>query len=255
MRGDEPGTDAINPLTKLAAAIAWFVVATVVFDFGFLAAMVALLIVVIALSAQMTAWTIVKAFLFFTLSGLGLLQANLFFHESAGWYTRSLSGGTAIGDEALRDGFTLFLRAIAYGAISLAFVATTSPAALVRALMQHLRLPPFLAFSVLSALQFVPSLADDLRQLRLAHAMRGGNPRRSRLTLYAGLAIPLIAGTIRRANRAAISMEARGLQRGMVRTSLRVSSITWLDGVFLIGAIVALAALYRLSRWTALVAF
>jgi energy-coupling factor transport system permease protein len=241
-----PIVDMINPLTKLAIALVWFIAATIVFDLRFLAAMVAILVVVIRLAGRATAKSMAKAFLLFGLAGIGLLQAQLLFPASNEWYARSLANDSVAGVDPMTAGLTVFLRAMAYGAISFAFVVTTNPAELLRACMQHLRLPPFVGFSILSAIQFIPSLADDLSLLRRAHSMRHTNRRLRRFGIYIGLTIALLASAVRRASRAAVSMEARGLTRNMTRTNLRSSRLHWSDGAFAVLSMFVLAALLQM---------
>ena len=53
----------------------------------------------------------------------------------------------------------------------------------------------------------------------------------------------MLADSIRRADRAAIAMEARGLRHPLTRSSLRPSLFGWADGLFLAAGITLLAAL------------
>jgi energy-coupling factor transport system permease protein len=241
----EPRTlPRVNPLTSLAIAVLWFVAATIVFEPYFLAALLLATTATTLIAAPIGPAVLLQAYGFFGLAGLGLLQANLLFHENAGWYARSLAGG--IGRDAVYDGITLFLRAVVYGAISLAFVASLDAAALVRALVHKLKLAPHLAFSLLGALQCLPLLAQDYRQLRYAHAMRRDKPRWYRVSPVK-LVIPLLASAVRRASRAAISMEARGLARGMTRTSFKPSRWSWADAGLLAASTALLLAIWWLT--------
>jgi energy-coupling factor transporter transmembrane protein EcfT len=49
---------------------------------------------------------------------------------------------------------------------------------------------------------------------------------------------------VRKASRAAISMEARGLHHPMARTSLRASTFARVDGVFLLCALLLLVLVW-----------
>ena len=228
----------VNPLSKLAAGLLYIAAATLVFDALFQLLLAAAVAVALIALERVGPLTLLKAMLPFALVGFGYLWANLLFPASTATYSESLGAPALLLDPAANAGATLFLRALSFGLISYAFVRSTDPADLVRALMQRARLPAFIGFSVFSALQFLPYLRDDLRQIRLARAMRASG-RVSRWTQLRGLpslAIPLLASTVRKASRAAISMEARGLHHPMARTSLRPSVFAWTDGAFLLAS-------------------
>lgn len=233
----------INPLVKLAVAILYIVVVTLVFDplvqLAFLMAAIGLLL----LFEHIHPVSLLKVMLPFALVGFGYLWVNLFFHESIDEYTRSLALTSVVADPATNAGITLFLRALAVGAVSYLFIRTTDPAELMRSLMQQARLPPYLGFSIFSAVQFLPDLQGEFRQIRLARAMRNADAGRLGASGYAAAAMPLLASTIRKAGRAAISMEARGLTRPMRRTSLRAARFARRDAIFALLAIALLAAL------------
>ncbi|MCI0431998.1 MAG: energy-coupling factor transporter transmembrane protein EcfT [Rhodospirillales bacterium] len=236
----------LNPLSKLAAAFLYIAAATLVFDAAF--QLLLLTVVAIALMAleRVGPLALLKVLLPFALVGFGYLWANLLFPESAATYAESLAAGTLVRNPAVNAGATLFLRALCFGLISYGFVRSTDPADFVRALMQHARLPAFIGFSVFSALQFLPYLRDDIRQIRLARTMRapGPAPRWTQLRAVADLAIPLLASTVRKASRAAISMEARGLHHPMARTSLRPSVFAWADGAFLLSSLLLIVLVW-----------
>ena len=127
--------------------------------------------------------------------------------------------------------------------ISALFALTTDAGRLVRALMQHLRLPAPVGFAILQAMHLVPDLGREMQSLRMARAMRQGHALRHipRPTEIMALVIPLLAFGIRRATRAAIAMEARGLHPGRVRSPLPQPGVTRLD---MLASAVGLAALW-----------
>jgi energy-coupling factor transport system permease protein len=235
----------LNPLTKLALAVAYIVTASLVFDPSFQLSIIAATLIPLIIIERIGPLELTKVMWPFALIGFGYLWVNLAFFDRASMYTRATAAVPLVADPAVVAGLTLFLRAIAFGAISFFFVRTTNPVDLARSLMLRARLPPWIGFSLLSALQFLPGLRDDLRLLRLARALRtGGSPDgwRQIFSSYSRLAIPLLAVTIRKAGRAAIAMEARGLRHPMVRTSLRGSPLRPADGFFL-GAVLLLLIL------------
>jgi energy-coupling factor transport system permease protein len=140
----------------------------------------------------------------------------------------------------------LFLRTIAIGLLSALFVLTTDPGGLVRALMAHGHLSPRIGYALFSILQLVPDLAAEARQIRLAHAMkRARSPRRWLGPVdVARLLIPLLAFAIRRASRAAIALEARGLGGNGPRTLIKVPEFHRRDLMFSIATIAVLSLLF-----------
>jgi energy-coupling factor transport system permease protein len=242
-RPEQRVLERLNPLAKLAAAVIYFIAATIVFDPIFqLALLLSIILALVALD-RVEPLMLLKVVAPFALVGLGYLWTNLFFHDSASYYTPSSAGTVEIADPALNAGVTLFLRAVVFGAISYCFIRTTDAAELMRSLMQQAKLPPHIGFSIFSAVQFLPYLRDELRQIRLARALRNGRPRVAGIVDLPSTAIPLLASTIRKASRAAISMEARGLTRPMHRTSLHRARLAPRDAVFMILALGLLAAL------------
>jgi energy-coupling factor transport system permease protein len=241
-RPEQRVLERLNPLAKLAAAVIYFIAATVIFDPLFQLALLLSIILALTLLERAPPLMLLKVMAPFALVGLGYLWTNLFFHDSSGYYMPSPAGATEIADPALNAGVTLFLRAVVFGAISYCFVRTTDPAELMRSLMQQAKLPPHIGFSIFSAVQFLPYLRDELRQIRLARALRTGRRRIAGLIDLPGIAIPLLASTIRKASRAAISMEARGLTRPMHRTSLHRARFARRDAIFMTLALGLLAA-------------
>jgi energy-coupling factor transport system permease protein len=236
----------LNPLSKLTLAGAFLAASSLVFEPRFqLAAILAALMPLILLEGARPLELLWRLWPF-ALVGLGYLWLNLAFFDRAAAYTWTSAAVPVAQNPALFAGTTLFLRAIALGAISLFFVRTTDPADFLRSLMLRCRLPARWGFALLAAFQFLPGLGEQLRLLRLAQAQRLGRQPQGwakRLAGYRRLAIPLLADSIRRADRAAIAMEARGLRHPIVRSSLRPSPFSWADGLFLAAGITLLAAL------------
>ncbi|HET6222162.1 MAG TPA: energy-coupling factor transporter transmembrane component T [Dongiaceae bacterium] len=234
--------ERLNPLAKLAAAVIYFIAATVIFDPLIQLTLLLSIILALIILERVEPLMLLKVMAPFALVGLGYLWTNLLFHDSAGYYMPSPAGTAEIADPAVNAGVTLFLRAVVFGAISYCFIRTTDPAELMRSLMQQAKLPPHIGFSIFSAVQFLPYLRDELRQIRLARAMRTGRRRMAGFIDLPGIAIPLLASTIRKASRAAISMEARGLTRPMHRTSLHRARFARRDAIFMTLALGLLAA-------------
>lgn len=230
---------AVNPLTKLAAAMVYVIAITVLFELRFQLALLALALLALLLLERVPPLRLAAVMAPFALMGFGYLWTNLLFHRESAGYLQSLGALSVAGHPGLDAGLIVFLRALNFGAVSYLFVRSTPPADLALGLMQRAGLPPALAFSVFTAVQFIPALGEDVRQLRMARRLRGGAGRGSWLALprrYAGLIVPLLANAVRRAQRSAISMEARGLTRPMTRSYLRRSRFGPADVAFAIAA-------------------
>jgi energy-coupling factor transport system permease protein len=239
----------VNPLSKLAAALLYIVLITAVFDAVTQAIVLALTAASLLLLERIAPLRFLAVMSPFVIMGFGFWWTSVVFQRQSAEYLESLGRFSLVRNAGFDAGFVVFLRAINYGAISYLFVHSTRPADLALALMQRLRLPPAFAYSIFSAVQFIPSLRDDLRQLHLARRLRRPASRRSWRALpaaYAAMLIPLLAGSVRRAQRSAISMEARGLSHPMKRSYLRESTFASNDLCFLgIAAMLAVAVLAR----------
>lgn len=237
----------LHPLPKLVVCLAWIAASILIFDPRF-----QLVAIVIAAGALIlldrTSPLLVFALMIpFALFGFGFLTTSVLFRQESD-FALQMSRESLTAAPAFSAGITLFLRAIACGMASALFALTTDPGAFVRALMASCRLPPRIAYALFSALQLVPDLLAEAQQMRLARAMRSGRPlRRIAGPMEAfGLIVPLLAFGIRRASRAAIAMEARGLGSSAHRTIYGAPRLHARDAVF-IG--VVLAALVLCAAW------
>lgn len=149
----------------------------------------------------------------FSMTAVGYLWTTIVFAaDSSGtviWTWNSI----VVTDEQLSRALSLALRVIAFSAISLLFILTTQPVKFIMSLMQQLRLSPKLAYSILVGYQFLPVIKDEFIQIRHAHRLRGVGAEKwwwQRLYGMRRLLIPLLAAAVRKAERAAFAMEARG---------------------------------------------
>ena len=90
---------------------------------------------------------------------------------------------------------------------------------------RHVGIPSHdLALMISMAMRFVPTILDELNRIRDAQKARGARfkngPVLQRMKATASLLIPLVLGTMRRADALALAMESRGYRRGE-RTYLR----------------------------------
>ena len=211
----------LHPLPKLALCLLWIIASLTVFDLRFQIGTLALAFALLWLGERVALWKLLALLVPFALFGFGFLTTSVLFHRESGFAVQMAREQGAAAPEVY-PGLVLFFRVLACGMVSALFALTTDPGRLVRALMAYLRLPAPVGCALLQAMHLIPDLGREMQMLRMARAMRrGGQPRRMpRPGELVELAVPLLAFAIRRASRAAIAMEARGLHPGRARSQL-----------------------------------
>jgi energy-coupling factor transport system permease protein len=235
---------AFHPLPKLALCLAWIVASLVVFRLSFQIALFAAATLTLLVDARVPARRLLLLMVPFALFGFGFFTTSVLFRAGSGFALQMAQEQGGAPDVA--PGLVLFFRVLACGMISAVFALTTDPGQFVRALMQHCRLPAPMGFALMQAMHMVPDLRAEMLQLRMARAIRLGRPLRQvpMPGEVIALAIPLLAYAIRRATRAAISFEARGLRPGRGRSHLPQPPMRRRDAITLAsgGAALALVA-------------
>ncbi len=165
----------------------------------------------------------------------------------------------------LVQGLALALRGVSTAAVGLLFILTTDPALLVVSLVQHGRLPYRWGYALLAGYRFMPGLADELVQIRLARRVRGedvtdergiygswGGGLRRRAN---GVSRPfrelriLLTVAILRATRLAIAMDARGFAGISTRTYFHTAPLVPADFMFAGASLLALALVNFATSW------
>lgn len=141
---------------------------------------------------------------------------------------------------AVAAGAGLALRVVAIVAVGVAWGRVTDPTHLTDTLVQQAHLPDRFAYGALAALQAIPWLAEDLVALREARRMRG-----LRATWHPRVLVGLLVLAVRRGERLAIAMDARGFSSAG-RSRYRVVRWTALDGAVVAAGIALLAAIVAL---------
>ena len=128
------------------------------------------------------------------------------------------------------------LRALVFAVLGLTFALTTRPVNLFYSLMQQLRLDPKYAYSFMAALRLIPIMTEEFETIRNARKVRGSE----RVTGLQGIlfkmkvyTIPLLSGSIRRAHRIAVAMEAKRFSGHVKRTYYYEIGFSGNDFVFL----------------------
>lgn len=233
----------LHPLPKLALCLAWIAASLLVFRLSFQIALFAVATLVLLVDARVPPRRLLILMVPFALFGFGFFTTSVLFRAESGFALQMAQEQGGTPDVA--PGLVLFFRVLACGMISAVFALTTDPGQFVRALMQHVRLPAPMGFALMQAMHMVPDLRAEMLQLRMARAIRLGRPLRRipGLAEAIALAIPLLAYAIRRATRAALSFEARGLQPGRARTHLPQTPVSRRDWLGLVIGVCCLAAL------------
>lgn len=138
---------------------------------------------------------------------------------AVGYFWTTYVFGTS--DDRLETALSLSFRVFAFSSLSLLFVLTTSPMQFIMSLMQQLKLSPKLAYSLLVGYQFLPVLKDEFIQIRQVQQLRKPQVQTStiaKLRSLPSVAIPLLAGAVRKAEKTAFAMEARGFTGTRERT-------------------------------------
>jgi len=141
-----------------------------------------------------------------------------------------------ITEESFFRGLHIGMRALFFAILGLIFALTTRPAYLFYSLMQQLKLPAKYAYSFMAAIRLLPIMFEEIQTLRHALIVRGVHHRKGIKGFYEKFrfyAIPLLAQSIRRAQRIAVAMEAKRFSQVSERSYYYVITTSKFD-LFLI---------------------
>ncbi|MFN8635551.1 MAG: energy-coupling factor transporter transmembrane component T [Chloroflexota bacterium] len=242
----------LNPLTKLLLTVPVAVLVSLQFEpIGPLA--------IAALAATAT-WRlgnvplagVLRPMAFSLLLGFGMFWTGVLYYAGSGADGPSLATGPlSVTQASLVYGLTMLTRTLAIFATSSLFVLTTDPVDFVVALIQQARLPARIGYAIFAAYRFMPLVQDELANIRAAHQVRGASSGRgplARVRQGIGYAIPLLAISVRRAERVALAMDARGFGARRDRTFYRSTHVTHADFTFGAISLLALGASVGLPR-------
>jgi energy-coupling factor transporter transmembrane protein EcfT len=246
-RADRVATSPLgraSPLATLAIAIAWLVALATTTELR-----PPLLVAAVAIAAALAVGRVAPADLARGLAPLWLAALsvgafNALLSPANADPTATLvlaAGPVRLTGPALAAGLALGLRVVAIVAVGVAWGRVTDPTHLADALVQQGRLPERFAYGALAALQAIPWLAEDLLALREARRMRG-----LRASWHPRVLVGLLVLAIRRADRLAVALDARGF--GAVgRTRYRIVRWQALDAAVLAGGLAVLAGIVALG--------
>ena len=134
-----------------------------------------------------------------------------------------------------------------FGLLGLLMSMTTDSVRLIYSLMQQCKLPAKYAYSFLASFRLIPIIIDEYTTINQALYVRGFQMEHGRFALIKKtkrVAIPLLAQSIRRAQRIATSMEAKRFHLDGERTYYYAVGFSWRDIAFVALLLVIVAVSY-----------
>lgn len=199
-------------------------------------------IILLQLTMSRINWKLWLLFMLpFSIGAFGYLWTTVVFGADTGGTVIFSFAGIDVTDEQWARALSLAFRVMAFSTLSLLFAFTTDPVKFIMSLMQQLRLSPKLAYGAMVGYQFLPVMKDEFTQIQQAQRLRGADNEKhswQRLVGMRRVLIPMLAGAVRKAERSAFAMEARGFTgepRSAYYRPVRVGRTDLLmSGVFLV---------------------
>ncbi|MBF6633704.1 energy-coupling factor transporter transmembrane component T [Planococcus sp. APC 3900] len=199
-------------------------------------------ILLLQLTMSRTKWKLWLLFMLpFSIGAFGYLWTTVVFGADTGGTVIWSFAGIDVTDEQWARALSLALRVMAFSTLSLLFAFTTDPVKFIMSLMQQLKLSPKMAYGIMVGYQFLPVMKDEFTQIQQAQRLRGAEMKKyswQRLLEMRRILIPMLAGAVRKAERSAFAMEARGFTgepRSAYYRPVRVGRTDiWMSGVFLV---------------------
>ncbi|MFC3767162.1 energy-coupling factor transporter transmembrane component T family protein [Paenibacillus sp. GCM10012303] len=152
-----------------------------------------------------------------------------------------------ITKESFFRGVQIGLKSLCFAFVGLLFALTTRPVFLFYSLMQQCKVPPKYAYSFMAAMRLLPIMFEEFQTLRHALAVRGVGREKGLKGLYRKMkaySVPMLAQSIRRAQRIAVAMEAKRFAGNGRRTYYYVVGFGAVDLFFVAAAAALCAAAY-----------
>jgi energy-coupling factor transport system permease protein len=179
---------------------------------------------------------LLKVLLPLSILPVGLFLMNLFFSQPAEQETYYRILFLSVSQTGIHRALIVGVRSSALIVTSIGYLLVTDPLDLVNSLMQQVGFSPRYGFGLYVAWNTVPFLKTDLRRIENVHRIRLRGRKRTFKEALA-VAVTLLAGAIRHAERASISMTTRGLDSSKKRSFIKTSRWAKIDTFYLIGSI------------------
>ena len=162
--------------------------------------------------------------------------------------------GLAIYVQGLYHGAIQSLRIIAATLTGFAICFSTEPDQFLRGLLA-VRIPFSLSFMAVSAIRFIPVVAQEIATVRNAMRLKGYRPFRhgpvDTVSSETAALRPVLAGTIRRSQEIALSIQTRGFSMDGTRTSLTDNTLSLRGrcGLWCIAVVTATVCICKAAFW------
>lgn len=138
-----------------------------------------------------------------------------------------------VTQESINHGLTIAFRMLAFVTYGLLFTSTTNLTLFIMSLIHQCKLSPKWAYGLLAGIRLIPLFQSELNQLKMAHKVRGYKEKNG-WKMFLSYAVPMFTQGIRKSERIAIAMEARGFSRAKNRTYYRTTKVALKDGGYLV---------------------
>jgi energy-coupling factor transport system permease protein len=236
----------VTPVARLVAGMAWLVAAIVTLDPVVPTRLIVAAIFALALLSGLPLRRLPRRL---APMGFAILSLTVFSMLLSGANAdRSLAavvefGPIRITGPAVAAGLAVGLRVVVIGLTTLLVFGPSDPTRMADSLVAQWHFPDRFAYGTLAALRVAPFMAEDWTVISAARRLRGIAPRgvRGRIRDAGDRLLVMLVAAIRRAERLALAMDARGFDSGIPRTQFRESRMGWRDWLT-IGAALAVAS-------------
>lgn len=238
----------VAPVTRLTVGAVFLVAVVLTVDPLVAARLAALDVAALVLASGLPLGRVPARLSPLVLAAAGLALLTVLVHPSL--HEPSVPAVAALGPlrltaPALAAGLAMALRLAVIALTTLLVFSTSDPTSLADSLVQQWHAPPRFAYGTLAALRIAPLLAGDWVAIGAARRVRGVESRgvRERISNAAARLLVLLVTALRRAERMALAMDARGFDSGVPRSHYRAMRTGPLDVAFLVaGVALAIAA-------------
>ena len=248
-----------NPVAKLLAALVLLATLFASLDGVTAAIILAALLALVPFSGISPSLLVQRTWLV-GIAAVSIAVVNTVFAAEQSGPTVIAIGPIRVGAETLVDGIGLAIRLLAIVLAGVLATVTSEPVEMADALVQQARLSPRFAIGVLATLRLLPLMAVEWQTIGMARRARGVDSGRSPVAaigLFLGRLLALLVGTVRRASRLALAMEARGFGalpcRSVARPRhMRASDWAWVGGALVL-SVAAVGISVALGTWRPLI--
>ena len=168
---------------------------------------------------------------------------------------RSLAALVAFGPvritaPAVSAGLAIGLRVVVIGLTTLLVFGPSDPTRMADSLVQQWRVPDRFAYGTLAAFRVAPFMTGDWTVIAAARRLRGigSGGVTGRIRDAGDRLLVMLVSAIRRAERLALAMDARGFDSGIRRSHFRELRVTWRDWLTIVVAVAVAVAAVVLPR-------